>query len=192
LPSSGDLFLERWYTRMTGNVAVGLEAVIRKTVVLRGGFFTDLSSAPMPKKRSNELFPNDVNRYGAALSAGLMAGGYDLSIGAAGRMGRGKGMAYSAADFEFTYHRTNVEEQTVFVFISGAKRAVTRLAKQAYRKLRDRDEEPETKEPAPRAEPAATEPSTPPATVAPAANDASSATDAPAIDVRTPSEEPTP
>jgi long-chain fatty acid transport protein len=142
-PQAGDLLLTRWHSKLSGNVSLGIEGKIRDVLALRVGFFTDLSAAPSVRKASTAVAPADVHRFGGALSLGLIAGGYDVSIGAAGVMGRGDGQAYDLspqAGSSGPFFRTEVSDRTLFVFISGAKSAVTKLAKAAYRNLRSRGE----------------------------------------------------
>jgi hypothetical protein len=119
--------------------------------------------------------PADIDRFGAALSVGIVASGYDVSIGAAGLYGRGDALAYNTnvADDPsdpayFSYVPTRVTDQTVFVFISGAKRAAQRLAKQTYKKVEDRlREEPEAIDAAAPAEPKPVESAPAPPVAAP-------------------------
>lgn len=139
-PQAGDLLVTSWHSKLSGNVSLGIEGKIRETVALRVGFFTDLSAAPPVPKVSGTVVPTDLNRFGGALSVGLISGGYDLSVGAAGVMGRGDGQAYDLSRQSGPFFRTEVIDRTLFVFISGAKSAVTKLAKAAYRSLRSRGE----------------------------------------------------
>ncbi len=111
---------------------------------MRTGLFTDLSSAPPTKKKSLVYSDPDIDRYCGAVSVGISNNGYDLAIGASGSYGRGDAYAFdsdSAADFGAPYVRTSVEDRTVFIFLSGAKNAVTRAAKQTVQKIKERRRE---------------------------------------------------
>jgi len=136
IASAGDLAMETWYRNMTANVSMGAEAVIENTVALRAGLFTSLSAAPSVPRVSDTYYTPDVNLYGGAFSAGYVASGYDLSLGVAGLIGWGDGVAYNThAAAGDTYQRTDVFDRTLFVFLSGAKSAVSRLASTAEKKL---------------------------------------------------------
>ena len=97
-PQPGELVLEEWWGKRTGNVAVGMEYRIRNMVLVRCGIFTDLSGAPKLPKVSQTYRPSDVNRFGATLSAGLLTRGYDVSLGVAGTFGWGKTQALVVDD----------------------------------------------------------------------------------------------
>ncbi len=135
IASAGDLALESWYRTMTANVALGCEAVIENTVALRGGLFTSLSAAPSVPRVSETYYTPDVNLYGGAFSAGYVANGYDLSLGVAGLIGWGDGVAHDTQVAPEIYRRTEVFDRTLFIFLSGAKSAVNKLASTAQKKL---------------------------------------------------------
>jgi hypothetical protein len=143
-PEPGDLVLQRWYGRRTGNVAAGAEYRIRDVVLLRCGLFTDLSGAPKLPKSSFTYRPSDINRLGSTLSVGLLARGYDVSLGVAATFGWGRTQALAVDDAEAPYQRTRVQEQTFFVFLSGARRAAGKLATDTYEKLRERMKQRQT------------------------------------------------
>lgn len=144
-PQPGDLVLQEWYGKRTGNVAAGMEYRIKNVVMVRSGFFTDLSGAPKLPKVSNVYLPSDIDRVGATLSAGLITRGYDVSLGVAATFGWGKTQAFVVDDPEARYVRTRVQEQTLFVFLSGARSAAGKLAADTYEmlkeKMKDDDEE---------------------------------------------------
>lgn len=137
-PEPGDLFAERWWTRRIANVAAGFEKSVREVVIVRSGVFTDLSAAPNLPKRSDVYRPADVQRLGCTLSVGLLARGYDMSLGATATLGWGKTFALVADDPDEPYRRTRIREQTLFVFLSGARRAAGKLAEDTYEVIRER------------------------------------------------------
>jgi long-chain fatty acid transport protein len=137
-PSPGAFVVERWWSRYSGNLAAGVEYSIKQVALLRGGVYTDLSAAPSVPKRATQYRPADVNRVGATLSIGLLARGYDLSVGAASSFGWGKTLALVADDPDQPYVRTRVREQMIFLFLSGARRAIGKLAEETYEKVRER------------------------------------------------------
>ncbi len=136
VPEAGALALETWYRKMTANVSIGVEAVIENTVALRGGFFTSLSAAPDIPSVSSTYSSPDMNLYGGALSVGYVASGYDLSLGCAGLLGFGDAIAYNIDGPDGNvYERTTVNDRTLYIFLSGAKSAVSKLASTADKKL---------------------------------------------------------
>ena len=73
----------------------------------------------------------DVDMWGASLSVGIRTGDYDVALGVTGLIGSGDGYGYRLGGAT-TYVRTGVEDQILYFFLSGAKRAVSRLARTAY------------------------------------------------------------
>lgn len=135
----GDLMAERWHANMTSNVSLGAEAVLAKKIALRAGTFTSLSAAPSIPELSNSYQPTKVNFFGGAFSVGYVASGFDLSLGLAGLLGFGNGQSFNPdAIGDEVYHRTNVRDGMLFVFLSGAKSAVSKLAAAADRTLQER------------------------------------------------------
>lgn len=135
VPGVGRFELDRWYRKTSGNVALGSEFLIKNLVALRAGFFTSLSAAPDVPRESDTYYYPDINRFGGALSVGVNAAGYDLSLGATGLFGRGDALAYDLTDLGMPYQRTAVREATLFVFLTGMRNAISRLAKDAQDKL---------------------------------------------------------
>jgi long-subunit fatty acid transport protein len=134
----GDLALEEWYRLTIANVSVGMEYIIYDALVLRAGVFSDLSAAPDLPRTSGYYRPADVNRVGAALSFGIVTAGYDVSLGAIGKFGYGNAMAFSVGPSgESSYARTSQEEHTLHVFLTGARRAIGRLASVTVEKLNE-------------------------------------------------------
>jgi hypothetical protein len=138
-PSPGVFVLQKWYSQRTGNVAAGVEYRFHDFVIVRGGLFTDLSGAPSLPKRSNIYRPTDVNRVGATFSLGVLRGGYDVSLGVVSSFGWGKTLGLFAGEIdEVSYRRTSIHEASLFIFLSGARAAVGRLADDAYKMLKER------------------------------------------------------
>jgi hypothetical protein len=132
----GHFELESWYRRASGNVSVGAEWLAWNWLAVRAGFFTSLSAAPSVPRQASTYYAPDINRYGGALSLGITAGGYDLSVGSAGLFGKGDAQAYdTTAEAGGMYQRTTVREATLFIFLTGIRNAVGRLAKHADEKL---------------------------------------------------------
>jgi len=148
-PDPGFLYAQTWRRRYAFNSSAGVELSLPRGVTVRTGLFTDLSSAPALKKSSFVYSDPDIDRYGGALSVGINNAGYDLAIGASGSYGRGDAYAFdtdSQADFSEPYKRTSVEDRTVFIFLSGAKNAVNRVAKQTVQKIKERRREAAARE----------------------------------------------
>lgn len=148
----GSFYVDRWYRSWNGNLALGAEAMLRESIAVRAGLYTDLSSAPRVPKTTNTYYAPDVHRVGGTLSMGLVNDNYDISIGVAGLYGRGKGLSYEmGAEGEALYERTHVTDRMFLVFVNGVRNAVTALAKKTNEKLQevrawrelDRDQKPD-------------------------------------------------
>ena len=136
---TGSFYAERWYRTMSGNLALGAEAMLRESIAVRAGLYTDLSSAPsIPRVTSLYQMP-DVHRVGGTFSIGLVNDGYDISIGAIGVFGRGRGLSYDvdASEGGPSYQRTHVTDRMFLVFLNGVRSAVKALAKKTDEKLRE-------------------------------------------------------
>jgi long-subunit fatty acid transport protein len=131
----GRFELERWHRKTSGNVAIGTEVVLWDLVALRAGLFTSLSAAPSVPRESASYYAPDIHRFGGAFSVGVVKAGYDLSLGVTGLWGRGDAMAYDLTDSANPYHRTLVHEGTLFVFLTGMRNAISKLAKHAEEKF---------------------------------------------------------
>ncbi len=131
----GRFELDRWHRKTSGNVSIGSELMLWEVIAVRAGLFTSLSAAPEVPAASTQYFAPDIHRFGGAISVGLTRSGYDLSLGAAGMFGRGRGMALDLTNDAEPYQRTAVHEGTLFVFLTGARNAITRLAKEAQEKF---------------------------------------------------------
>lgn len=135
-PQPGILVVTDYHREMTFNVSVGTEGVIADVVPVRAGFFTDLSAAPRIEGPTDRYAPARVNGYGVSLSVGIQAGGYDIAVGAAGLIGRGRGLALNpepgSGDVPETFLPTDVRTRAIYFFLSGAKKAASRLARNVY------------------------------------------------------------
>lgn len=146
VPRVGDLSLESWYRPMTANASLGSEYIIYDAIVFRGGLYTDFSAAPSLPAVSSRYLPSDIHRFGLTLSVGFVTRGYDISLGAIGRIGFGEAMAFSADDPNARYVRTSARESTLYVFLTGVRSTVNRLARVTVQKLDERLEQMERKE----------------------------------------------
>lgn len=136
VPQVGAFTTETFYRTWSGNVAIGMSASLPRTVTVRAGVYTDLSSAPAVPRYSATYFQPDTNRVGGTLSVGLRNQGFDLSIGTIGVFGRGKGMSFNnESTTNMTYQRTVVTERMFLFFLNGAKSAISTLAKKAEQTL---------------------------------------------------------
>jgi hypothetical protein len=109
--------------------------VLRKLIAVRAGVFTSLSAAPDVPRESARYFAPDIHRFGGALSVGGHASGYDLSIGVTGLLGRGDAQAYDLTSSAMPYQRTQVRDATLFIFVTGMRNAISKLAIHAQEKL---------------------------------------------------------
>ncbi len=141
VPEPGDYVVRDLWRRPVVNVSVGMEAVLGGVVPLRLGFFTDRSAAPTIEGPTDVYQPVDIDRYGATASVGFRSGDYDLSLGAAVLYGRGRGLRtnpFGPTDPDATYLPTDVQDRTVYFFVSGARRAAKRLARRVVRRRASR------------------------------------------------------
>lgn len=133
-PSPGRLFASTWWAEPVLDAAVGLDTVLFEWVPLRLGVFTNRSAAPDLDGPSNTYRPAHVDQIGFSGAVGLRAAGYDVAVGAAVLVGRGKADGLNGdPSIPWTYVPRPVETRTVYFFLSGAQRAVGRLARAAYR-----------------------------------------------------------
>ena len=131
----GDFVVQSWHRELTANLSVGIETLIADTVPLRAGLFTNFSAAPAIEGPTNQYAPNDVDTFGTTLSVGLRSGDYDIALGAAAMYGQGDALRINPDPFgpvADTYLPTTAESRTIYFFLSGAKRAVSRLGRNVY------------------------------------------------------------
>jgi long-subunit fatty acid transport protein len=133
--SVGHFELDRWYRKTSGNVSFGTEVRLWEMISVRAGVFTSLSAAPRIPSSSTQYYAPDVNRFGGALSVGLTRARYDISLGATGMFGVGRGMALDTTNEAEPYQRTEVRDATLFVFLTGARSAIPQLAKDAQERF---------------------------------------------------------
>jgi len=137
-PQLGAFTTDSYYRSWNGNVAIGASFALPRTVHIRAGLYTDLSSAPRIPKYSSTYYQPDVNRVGGALAVGLQSEGFDISLGMIGVVGRGHAMAFNAdPSTDTTYQRTIATDRTFLFFVNGVKSAISTLAKHAERSLMD-------------------------------------------------------
>lgn len=134
----GTFYAETWYRRWSGNLAIGAEATLRESIAVRAGLYTDLSSAPPVPATADKYAPPDVQRVGGTLSIGLVQDNYDISIGAIGLYGRGKGLSYETSqEGPAQFQRTTVTDRMFLVFVNGVRSAVSAIAKKTNEKLQE-------------------------------------------------------
>lgn len=135
--------VDHWHRPVSGNLAMGSEMILWDTIALRTGLFTSFSSSPPIPRVSMEYRNPDVHRVGGAVSLGINAAGFDMALGVAGMFGRGNGLALDTREDEWRYRRTKVADGTLFVFLTGMRSVVARLAKTADKMLDDMRKERE-------------------------------------------------
>jgi hypothetical protein len=135
-PQIGALQTDSYYRHWNGNVAIGASASLPRTVQLRAGLYTDLSSAPRIPKTSTSYYDPDVNRLGGTLAVGLQSEGFDISLGMIGLFGIGHAMAFdNNPDSGSIYQRTQATDRMFLLFVNGVKSAISTLAKHAEKGL---------------------------------------------------------
>jgi hypothetical protein len=137
--SLGIYFANSTARRWTPNVAVGAEHMFGK-VVVAGGLFTNISSAPDVPETTDEYTPDQVNMFGASFSIGVDTKGYRLSLGATGYFGRGDALSFSvdrnAEVVGYTRSKSNVS--ALVLYIAGAVSVASKGAKQVEGKYKKR------------------------------------------------------
>lgn len=140
-PQPGVFVAQTFRRNVVVNAAAGIETLVAGMFPLRVGVFTNLSSAPAVAGPTDVYSPADVNLFGASVSAGFRAEGYDLSVGVAGIYGRGRGLRLNPSPgldpTPQTFLPTDVEQRTIYITISGERRALMRLARNVYHDVTD-------------------------------------------------------
>jgi hypothetical protein len=135
----GVYFANSTERRWTPNVAVGAEHMFGK-VVVAGGLFTNVSSAPDVPATSTEYTPDQVNMLGAAFSIGIDTNGYRLTLGATGYFGKGDALSFEIdPDAQVTsYERTKSTISAVVLYIAGAVSVASKGSKDVQKKYKKR------------------------------------------------------
>ena len=133
--------------RWTPNFAVGAEHKFGK-IVVAGGLFTNISSAPDVPETSDQYVPDQVNMWGASVSVGVDTKGYRLTLGATGMYGKGDalGVVIDNNAEVVSYRRTEATRSAVVLYIAGAVSVATKGAKDVGDKYKDRKERRENGE----------------------------------------------
>ncbi len=135
--------------KAVANVNLGGEWLIANHWTLRGGVFSDFSSAPDVTYSAKPQLTK-VHRFGASLSGGYQARGYDVTVGVTGSFGHGKASIYnfSQDDTSRSWQPAEYEERAIYVFIAGVQSAVAETGKKIWKRVK----EGKTEAPAPRVE----------------------------------------
>ncbi|MDB4974381.1 MAG: hypothetical protein JWN48_2722 [Myxococcaceae bacterium] len=156
-PGVGPFAMDSYWRDWNGNVSLGLSARLPRTVTVRAGLYTDLSSAPRVPRSSSTYYAPDVNRFGGTLAIGLQNEGFDISLGAIGVIGRGHALAFNTDSGPGdVYQRTVATDRMFLFFLNGVKSAISTLAKHAEKGLmniKKRLDERGEEEPEPQPEP---------------------------------------
>jgi long-chain fatty acid transport protein len=125
--------------RWTPNVAVGAEHMFGK-VVIAGGLFTNISSAPDVPATSTEYTPDQVNMFGASFSAGIDTKGYRLTLGATGYFGRGDALSFTLDGDAMVagYERTKSTVSALVLYVAGAISVASKGAKSVQDSYQER------------------------------------------------------
>ncbi len=127
----GEFVPRETYRRTALRGAIGFESELHPIVPIRGGLFFERSSAPEVLSTSDAYVRPRLSTFGGAFSLGLRSGGYDLSFGLTGLIGRGEGLALIRSDDpgDPRFRAADVTDTVLMVFIGGAKSAVKRFVK---------------------------------------------------------------
>lgn len=152
--------VRRTQRRWTFNGNAGAEWEMSRHWSLRGGLYTDFSSAPQVT-RSTRPQLSHINRVGGALSVGFRQGGYNITLGMVGVLGAGSVSVYRPVEAQSTagyaWGPADYRERGLYVFIAGMQRAVARKARELLEDIEElqRQKEIEDQEEAAKAERAA-------------------------------------
>ncbi len=125
------------------NTNLGGEWRIGESFTLRGGVFTDFSSAPKLTDSDHPQLTR-IHRFGGALSVGYQNYGYDITIGATGSFGRGEASVFhplgsSGGEYVRPWRPAEYEERAIYIFIAGMQKAVAKTAKTLWNKAWEKD-----------------------------------------------------
>jgi len=125
--------------RWTPNAAVGAEHMFGK-VVVAGGLFTNISSAPDVPATSTEYTPDQTNMLGASFSIGVDTKGYRLTLGTTGYFGRGDALSFELdRDAQVSgYERTKSTISALVLYIAGAVSVASKGAKDVQHKYKEK------------------------------------------------------
>jgi hypothetical protein len=118
------------YRRTSLRGALGFEALIGDLLPIRGGVFFERSSAPAVVPMSDSYSRDDIDTAGAAFSLGVRTADFDLSVGATGALGFGRGLGLLRdEDFDgpLGYRSAKVQDTFLMIFVGGAKSAVREI-----------------------------------------------------------------
>jgi hypothetical protein len=139
LGNLGVYFANSTERRWTPNVAVGSEHMFGK-VVVAGGLFTNISSAPDVPATSTTYTPDQVNMFGASFSIGVDTNGYRLTLGTTGYFGRGDALSFELDPNAQVsgYERTKSTVSALVLYIAGAVSVAGKGAKDVQDKYKKR------------------------------------------------------
>jgi hypothetical protein len=126
--------------RAIGNVAIGGDFMINKTVTIETGFFTDLSSARKIPENPDQYYNPRIHRYGATLSLRLNVSGIALAVGSTFIAGKGDatGVVVDVNNLGLGYTRTEARSRLVYLHLTGATRAAEDLGDRGARRIKAR------------------------------------------------------
>jgi hypothetical protein len=110
--------------------------------MIETGFFTDLSSAIDIPANPDRYYNPQINRYGGTLSFGLDVAGNALAVGTTFLYGKGPatGAIIDANNLVVGHVRTEASSRSIFLHITGATRAVSRLAEKTAKGIKSHRE----------------------------------------------------
>lgn len=134
-PRAGLYVGDAYHADVTFAAAAGTEFLVADRVPFQLGLRTHLSAAPPVPATSDVWRPDRLDGFGASFSVGLRTGGGDISVGAAGSMRWGRGLAVQeglALGDPDAYARTDVRAWSITLFLTGSGRAAAEAASEVY------------------------------------------------------------
>jgi hypothetical protein len=124
----------------TFNGNAGVEWHATSMWSLRGGIYSDFSSAPKVTWSTSPALSH-INRVGGVLSLGFRQDGYNITAGVVGVLGAGQVSVYRPMEAQSSNGRAwgpaDYRERGIYVFIAGIQRAVARKAKEIISDLEE-------------------------------------------------------
>lgn len=147
LPEATGIYFAQTFTRnFTVDLALGGEGIVADRVPISAGIFTSVGNRTGFDAFQEDFSPARTDTFGTSLSVGLRGQGYDFSVGVVGIFSTGRFLRAVSTEPQqglAGYEPVGARSTSVFVFVSGAGGAVTRLADEVTRFVGSDDEESE-------------------------------------------------
>ena len=140
ISAGGNFWDNNTARRAVGNAAIAGDFFINEKVMMEMGFFTDLSSALKIPSNPDRFYNPRIHRLGGTLSVGVNVAGVSLAVGSTVLYGRGKatGAVLDLGNRVLEYTLTDARSRIVYLHITGATQAASKVSKKAAEGIRAR------------------------------------------------------